>query len=193
MDRTLIIMVRQILTTLKVTLIACILVLAIVLFPRKPEPITFLENIHGIPFTQEDGQILISENLAHTDVYLSQPTLARVLSLDLTFSPGNLDSLAVGVRENSFWLSYPQINIWQSPPGESIPAIVTRHVEIPLTDKLADADQSIDLMFFAVPSASASEPTWTLIESNIDISYAWPSYAAVKDAIKSIVYRERLL
>src|SRR3989344_7113493 len=61
-----------------------------------------IENIHGMPFTPtqsppyqvgEDEGVLVTEKLAHADIYLKEPVLAKELTLRITFDPKNLESL----------------------------------------------------------------------------------------------------
>ncbi len=173
--------------------LAIFLVAIPILFPRAVTPVSSLENIHGIPFPHNNSNLLITEPLAHTDIKLNQSTFGRDLHLIVTFNPGNLQSLMVGIRENSFWLSYPQIPIWEANPGVASPDTVTSAITIPLTDKLAASDQSVDLMFFATPAISTDNTLWTLQDISLTTTYSWPTLDAFKDIIKSILYRERLL
>ncbi|MGH9857920.1 MAG: hypothetical protein ACRD4B_08760, partial [Acidobacteriota bacterium] len=107
-----------------------------------------LETIHGIPYPQHGQAIEVTESLAHTDVYLAQPAAFSALTITLDFDPQQLDQLSVGLRQDSFWLSYPKLTIYQKgsfPRGRQ-----TRTLTIPATTAFQEQDQSLDLMFFAV-------------------------------------------
>jgi hypothetical protein len=71
-----------------------------------------LENVDGIPFAVHNGVVQVTERLAHADIYLKEPVLAKQLELDITFDPANLEQLDVAVRENAFWLSYPTVVLY---------------------------------------------------------------------------------
>lgn len=165
-----------------------------------PREIGQIENTHGIPFPKtNDGVIVVTEKLAHADVFLKESVLGKKLTLALAFDPGNLTKLEVGVRENSFWLSYPKVSL-PLPEGElEGVGVVSRTIEIPLTDKLADRDGSIDVMFFATNLASkaseyegvADKTQWHLHSINAEVSPTKPSWPEFKDFIKSIFNREK--
>lgn len=147
-----------------------------------------LENIHGIPFPQRGGQTIIEENLAHTDIHLKQPVFAKKLEITVEFLPTNIKSLAVGIRENDFWLSYPKYEIAIPPKTTSLPEdAVTSTVTIPLTDKFQEPNQSLDLMFFA----EGENPQWKLVNLTTTTTSTWPSYLEFKDYARSIIMRER--
>lgn len=157
------------------------------------------ENIDGIPFPQQNGVVVVTEKLAHADVYLKEPLLAKNLSLEITFVPHALTQLAVGIRENSFWLSYPRIVIYER--GTSSDTPITTTVSIPLTDKIKDRDGSVDLMFFATSSNSTAsedegtaDPTlWHLYNLTARTTPAWPTLAQAKDFARSTLTREKPL
>lgn len=162
-----------------------------------PRAISPIENIHGIPFPALPGQpTIITEKLAHTDIFLKEPVLAKKLKLTVTFSPGNLTKLEVGVRENSFWLSYPKVTLYAGNEGG---LSITKTITIPLTDKLADKGGSVDLMFFATNPTSqtiedegiADQTLWQLYSLKTEVFPTWLSWPEVKDYIKSIITREK--
>lgn len=157
-----------------------------------PAPVTLasLETIHGIPFPTLDQRTHIDEPLAHVDVYLNQPVLARTLELTLTYIPHNANNIAVGARENSFWLSYPQQSVYSSTDtSASNPNPITSTITIPLSDKLQESDRSIDIMFFTDPAVA----DWEIISLSARTNLSLPSTAELVDYIKSIVKRERAL
>lgn len=182
-------------------LLAGILIAAILfmvsLLPRRAS-LSPLENIHGITFPAADGAVHVYEPLAHADVYLDQPTLFKQLDFSITFIPGDITHLSVGVRENPFWLSYTRFPLYESTRSSSQP--VTASVSIPLSDKLQESDRSVDLMFFAAKGKEAaledavnSTLAWQLQNISASVSFTKPAYPEIKDWIKSIFYRERAL
>lgn len=173
--------------------------------PRTLGPI---ESIHDTAFPQEDDHMLITEKLAHVDVFLQEPVLGKKLRLEVTFEPGNLTRLEVGVRENSFWLSYAKLMVYNHPDRQGDhPSFVrrgntellTRVIEIPLTDKLADRDGSVDVMFFATNLASDAteyegiddKTLWQLHSLTAEVSPTLPTWSELKDFIKSRLQGER--
>jgi len=152
---------------------------------------TRLENIHGIRFPETNGQIDVTEKLAHLDIELSEPVFAQELVLKINFIPLETEELYVGVRENSFWLSYPWQQIF---PGEV-------DLIIPLTDKLQDTDRTIDLMFLAGPKAGLANPDlknqdtthWQLVSLTASVRPAIPTLPQIKNYLASLLKRERPL
>lgn len=143
-----------------------------------------LENIHGIPYpTQNDAQ-LITEKLAHADIFLTEPVLAKNLNLTISFEPGNLKQLGVGVRENEFWLSYTPVPLYPN-------INQTQTITIPLTDKLQEKDRSLDLMFFA--EAKNKQPQWEVVSVKATTKHVMPTKAQLKDYLRSIIKKERAL
>ena len=160
------------------------------LVPAGQREISALETIRSIPYPVVEGRIQIDEPLAHADVYLQQPLFAQELIITVSFVPTTINELAVGVRENSFWLSYPKYTIYSL---EKLPTttyeLQTETVTIPLTDKLQEVDQSIDLMFFA----EGEDPAWELVSLTTSVQHAVPTWTQFKDYARAIVYRERAL
>ncbi len=146
-----------------------------------------LETIHGIPYSRDDKSIHVDEPLAHADVYLGQPVFGKKLVLTLEVIPTDIKSLSVGVRENSFWLSYTKIDLVGSDHLQA--TSYKLQTAIPLTDKLQEGDQSVDLMFFA----EGEDPGWELVSLDATVEYDWPSWLEFKDYAKAILYRERAL
>jgi hypothetical protein len=164
--------------------------------------LVLLENIHGIPFSVQNTSTIITERLAHVDVSLHEPVLAKKLELTITFTPRQVRRLSVGVRENSFWLSYPDQTFYEATMTDTAPTTPrTAHVEIPLTDKLADQDQSIDVMFFAdraaglthIDDGPADQTLWTIENLEARTKLTWPTWPQWRDFIRSVVKRERIL
>lgn len=160
------------------------------------------ENIDGIPFPLVANQPLITEKLSHTDLYLKQSRLAKSLSITIVFTPMAITALDVGVRENSFWLSYNKINICCSAEELAHPSTsITKTINIPITDKLADQDGSLDLMFFAAnPASQAAEDEgisdqtmWLLNNLSVVSHPALPSLVSLRDYFRSALTRERAL
>ena len=198
-------------------LLVTLVIFGISLLPTGSREVTALENIDGVPFPHVDGIQQISEQLAHADLYLNQPGLAKDLELTITFEPHDLEALYVGVRDSAFWLSYEPIEIYRRNHGSSESQEVT--VTIPLTDKLQDRDQSLDLIFFAVPVTTPGVVTggkinipaieawlpsrlnddtyWELQGLSAEVKTTWPTGSdgawQVADWLFSILRRERPL
>ena len=132
--------------------------------------VTPLENIHGIPFAAQNNVQVITEELAHADIFLTEPVLAKNLTLKISFRPGNLQRLSVGVRENDFWFSYTPIPLY---PSSSASWRTTQTIVVPLTDKLQEKDRSLDLMFFA--EAKSREVQWELVSLTATTSLSYRS------------------
>lgn len=173
--------------TLLVVMLACLLTVIIFglsLLPHGQRDITLLENIHGIPFpTQKNAQI-ITEELAHADILLREPVLAKNLILNIIFRSGNLERLGVGVRENEFWLSYTPIALYPNPN-------LTQTITIPLTDKLQEKDRSLDIMFFA--EAKNNSPRWELVNLTATSELTTLTTVQLKNYLRSVIYKERAL
>ncbi len=181
------------------------LIFFISLLPLKRPALGPIENIHGIPYPTEGNSIIVTEELAHADIYLREPVLAKKIILEIDFEPGNLTSLSVGIREDSFWLSYGgKQEIYSTPTlispsreGEKPEGVSTISVTIPLTDKLQEPDRSLDLMFFAEPLPAPRSPQgevgWELHNIQASVVYAQPAYAQFRNYISSILKRERAL
>lgn len=173
-------MVRSLTAILSGVVVTALLLLASLL-PQGLRDHGPVENIHGIPYPAEDDHIIITEPLAHADIYLNESVLAKKLVLEIDFDPGNTTGLAVGVREDPFWLSY----------DGRVPA--ARTVVIPLTDKLQEPNRSIDLMFFAEAPRSPGEVGWELHSLSARVEYALPDWPQLRNYARSILYRERAL
>ena len=215
------------LTDLLVIIVIALAVTAIVftvslLLPARTS-LSPLENIRGVPYPEvaqpypqglrpaEAGfrggsaaaqQIQVTEELAHANLYSNKPALAQSAELTITFLPHNLATLAVGLRDNPFWLSYHQELLFDGSLELNQGEPITKTVVIPLTDKLQEADRSFDLMFFAndAPSSltfderSLADTTyWELLHIEVAIQPALPTKAALKDYLRSIFKRERAL
>src|SRR3989344_4805876 len=144
---------------------------------RRLRPV---ENIHGIPYARGENGIHIDEPLAHADIYIDQPVFGKELRVTVEFIPTNITGLSVGIRDNSFWLSY------KKEPLYNASNLSTTHYQlqttIPLTYKLQEPDQSIDLMFFAAGEA----PEWELVSLKAEVAYAWPTWAQFKDYTRAV-------
>ncbi len=168
------------------------------LLSKGERDIGTIENIHGIPFPEQNESIHITETLAHADIFLKEPVFAKALKLTITFTPQSTQSIAVGIRENPFWLSYEKINFYQATQKNSSKQF-TKTITIPLTDKLQEKDRSIDLMFFATTGNKkydAEKPTtdntyWMLNDVQVKVITVKPTTDQLKDYIKSIINKER--
>lgn len=191
---------KQVLKTLFAIIgVACLLAALVYLLPvglQGKRNVGSVESISGFPFVGEDGVARINEPLAHADIYLKEPVLAKRLMLAITFNPGNASEIGVGVRENGFWLSYNPVLIWD----DSLPRVdQTRFIEIPLTDKFQEPDRSIDLMLFAQTDEGQDTTTinknstinWELITISAATKSQAPTIAQLKDYVRSVFKRER--
>lgn len=176
------------------------LIFCLSLLPRGQRELGTIENIHGILYPElVEGHTrarLITESLAHADIYLEEPVLAKQLELTLTYRPINLTTLAVGVREDSFWLSYGerqeiyrQVDSPVSVTDGNSPGVSTVQLTVPLTDKLQETDRSLDLMFFA----EGDTPLWELHDLKANVTYARPTYRQFRNYVGSVLKRERAL
>lgn len=160
------------------------------IIPIGTRELSSLETIRSIPYPAQDGAIYIDEPLAHVDLYVGQPVLAKKLVLTVQYIPVNVTSLDVGVRDASFWLSYSKHALYTAEDAASYdPQPITTTVSIPLTDKLQEPDQSVDLMFFA----AGEKPAWKLVSLTAEVHHTPPSWPQFKDYARAIVYRERAL
>jgi len=157
-----------------------------------------LENIKGIPFPQRDNLTLITEQMAHADVYLNESVLAKQLRLSITFTPLDSASISVGLRENPFWLSYDKKPIYDSTSSNDPAQQIKSEVVIPLTDKLPDRDGSLDLMIFtnepnlALADTPDQDKTfWLLHNIKAEVEYVRPSLPEIKNFILSNIKREK--
>lgn len=203
---------RQIIHAVCVVSIAIIVLLAVYAIPihsNGQRRVGVLENIDGIPFPLKANAVLITEKLAHADVYLQEPVVGKNLTLAITFMPHKIENLKIGVRENAFWLSYQWYNIYES-RNDVAQVItsehevveeksVTRTVIIPLTDKLQETDRSIDIMLLAQNSHSTADidegvhdtTLWELHDIKVKVNTTIPSGQQLKDYVRSILSRER--
>lgn len=160
------------------------------LVPLKKTALGPIENIHGIPYPAgQNNSVIITEPLAHADVRLGTPVVGKQLELAVTYTPQNISSLSVGVREDSFWLSYGSRQEFYR---DSAPGVRQARVMLPLTDKLQEKDQSIDLMFFA-EAPEGQPPLWELQSLEVKTMLDLPSYPELRNYVGSILKRERAL
>lgn len=169
------------------------------LLPQGQRVATALTNIHGVAFPLVNQEVVVTQALAHLDVQLQEPVLFKALQLSFTYRPATTQTLAVGVRENDFWLSY-RPTIFYDAAHTTDETLRTASVTIPLTDKLQDVDRSIDIMFIAnqqtttsLPDETADTTLWYVRDITARVVYARPAVAMVRDYLRSIIYRERPL
>lgn len=170
------------------------------LLPNQNTGLTNLTTIHGVPYVAGPNGQEVVEHLAHADLQLKQNVLAKNLILTVTFTPLNVKTLAIGLRESPFWLSYNPVPLYTAgtAPGSQT---VTRTVIIPLTDKLPDVDQSLDLMFFADQATLQLSPeqaerdavAWRLHDIQTEIVSSRPSWPQTKRWLKNTLYRVKPL
>lgn len=169
---------------------------------RAVSPLT---TIRGVPYPAQANSVVVTEALAHSDIALVEPVLAKELELTITFIPRDIQQLSVGIRRDSFWLSYEPTVFYRGGAPGSQPATAT--IAIPLTDKLQDTDRSVDLMFFTDTSPAeivsgssavldnpiADTTHWELVSIDVKARPAAPTTAALKDYVRSVMTRERPL
>lgn len=164
----------------------------------QPETLSVgqLENINGLPFPASGHTNLITEKLAHADLYFARSPIARQAHIAVTFTPLKTQLLTLGIRENSFWLSYPWQTIYTANEASAEQRTVT--ITIPLTDKLPDTNNSLDLMFLAGPPAALQQPDeraqdttlWLLQDLSVQTVPATPTLPQLKDAVRRLLTRE---
>lgn len=194
--------VRTFLIATLVALVLVALLFGFSLFPFTNPDHGVIESITGIPFPASNNRTLITEPLAHTDINLSQPVIAQTLTLNIEFIPYTTQQLTLGIRENSFWLSYDPQSFYTRPANTvgSLTEIQHATVTIPLTDKLQEANRSVDLMIFADTTPSDfSNPgphnstQWELVNLTATTPSTIPTKSEVRDWLASILHRERPL
>jgi len=181
-------------------------VLTVVLFmaslwPSGLRESSRLETIQGIHYPVREGKTIILEPLAHFDVWLQEPVLAKRLLVTLQFVPLHTRQLAIGVRDNDFWLSYPRTVFWNATGEEAVTEVQTATVMLPLTGALQDRDRSIDVMLFAdgetddsfVATPIETTTQWEVEKLTVEVVWAWPTVSELKDYITSVLKRERPL
>ncbi|MEX1997101.1 MAG: hypothetical protein WEA04_00275 [Candidatus Andersenbacteria bacterium] len=183
------------------SLAAIALIIGSSVLPYGQRAVSQIENIHGVSYPVEDDLITVTEALAHFDVYLQEPVIAKKLHLTFDFIPFAEDHLGVGVRENSFWLSYePQLFYQAGSSDKKTTALHSASLTIPLSDKIQERDRSIDVMFMAAPANHLPLPDpltdttyWQIKNLHATVEYDKPSTSAWRDFIRSIIRRERVL
>jgi len=145
-----------------------------------------LETIHGIPYPTSNGSIAIVEEMAHADLFLEEPVVAKVATFTIAFDAGNAEAINIGIRDNEFWLSYKKYPLYRK--GVDNPGFQRKEIHIPLTTALQDTDRSVDVMLFAEKSVQ-----YRIHAFRARIDFDMPSTAETKAYIKSIVTRERAL
>lgn len=148
-----------------------------------------LETIHGIPYPVDNGSTVILEDMAHTDLFLREPVLAKQAMFTITFDPGNAEAIDIGVRDNEFWLSYIKYPLYRIGVDTDRPQ--TKTITIPLTTALADTNRSIDMMLFT--EASRGMPEWRIQDFHASVEFDMPTVSEAKAYIKSVLVRERVI
>lgn len=148
-----------------------------------------LETIHGIAYPSHQGSTIILEDMAHTDLFLKEPVLAKQVKFTVTFDPQTAEAIDIGVRDNEFWLSYVKYPLYRK--GIDPTKIQTKEISIPLSKALQDIDRSVDVMFFAEDAQST--PQWSIDEFHASVEFDMPTFSDIKSYAKSILSRERAL
>lgn len=160
---------------------------AMSLLPRSQRLLGPLESIHGIPFPVVNNATVIEEDMAHADIYLNQPVFAKAARITVTFIPHDITRLDVGIRDNPFWLSYTKHPLYIRQLSTNYSLLTTHSVTIPLTDKMQEPDQSIDLMLFI----TADKPYLAIEAITVELIPARPTWTEFKNYARSILTRER--
>jgi len=191
--------VRTILATAVVMISACtVIALALVIPSSGTRDTSKLESIYGISYPEDVDGTRVLEKLAHADVYLKESVLGKQLRVTFEYNPGNTTNLALGVRENSFWLSYPKQEFWTPSTGSGWH---NAELVFPLTDKIQEPNRSIDIMFFSQTETSTTD-VYEGVEDSVDwrirnlqarIEPARPTYAEMKDFVRALLSQERAL
>lgn len=191
-------LIKQIVVSAGLALLLTVVLFGVSLLPTGAREITPVETINGIPYVTTGEVTDVSEDLAHFDIKLQEPVLAKRLTLDFDYNPGTVKTLAVGIRGNSFWLSYDLQPFYEATTDHTS-GWHHASVTVPLSAALADTDRSIDAMFVtnATPDLvqlatnRQETTTWQLRHLQAHVSYAGPTLAEFKDYIKSVITRER--
>lgn len=177
----------------------CLIVFGASLLPQGHRDASALTNVHGVAYQRVDQETLVTQALAHLDVMLREPVAFKQLTLSFRFHPQQTRTLAVGVRDNDFWLSYQSLVFYDAANADA-QSLRDATVTIPLTNKLQDADRSIDVMFIANGQTEVSlkdelgdSTQWSISDIRAEVTYAWPTWASVKDYARAVLTRERPL
>jgi len=164
-----------------------------------------IETIKGIDYPRLDSGAQIYEALAHSDLALLEPAFGKNVDLTVAFTPHDIEHLSIGIRRNSFWLSYEMIPLYSRTNASDPEQSILRRITIPLTDKLQDKDRSLDVMFFADTTKSSGhhviDPAtligqqvyWELETFEAAVVNTTPSPLATVNYLASILTRERAL
>ncbi|MDA1169301.1 MAG: hypothetical protein O3A36_03110 [bacterium] len=148
-----------------------------------------LETIHGIEYPKQEASTVILEDMAHTDLFLEEPVLAKQVKFTIGFEPGNAESIDIGVRDNAFWLSYIKYPLYRK--GIDSEGIQTKQILIPLSTALADTDRSVDVMIFT--KSAQGMPQWRIQDIRASVEFDMPSMLDTKAYVKSVLTRERII
>jgi len=183
-----------------ISLIGLIIIIAVALylasFWQSSSPdISDLTNIHGIAYPTQNGHTIVTEKLAHADIYLKGSIFAKQAVVTITFTPNQSQFIDLGIRENEFWLSYPWHRIYAHVPDRDPTEPITRTIIIPLTDKLPDHDGSLDFMIATTnQNAEAGEyegvtdsTNWSLHDINIEVTPTLPTAPQVKNIMRQLI------
>lgn len=183
-------------------LLGILLALALFLLPISKSgarEVSRIESIQSIPYPMQDASYVITQKIAHTDIYLQEPVFAKKANVEITYSPGNVDRLSAGIRSSSFWLSYQPQVFFDRQSNQNDSEKMIAQLVFPLTDKFQETDRSVDLMFFAdyVPAnpdfdMGLEDPTtWQIHSLTASVSPAWPTLRSVADYAASLLLLER--
>jgi len=189
-------------TILRAATLAVILVgvlFAVTLAQQGPRSASAPTDLYGVPFPIVNEATEIQSAIAHFDVNLTEPVLQKELVLSAAFSPGATKFIGVGVRSNSFWLSYDPLPLYDHRTSDGA-TLQTKEVHIPLTNKLQDTDRSIDVMLFTSeswpfdPATLIDQPaSWQLHSLDVAIANTQASPLQMADYLLGLVTRERPL
>lgn len=178
-----------------------LLALAYVL-TRQSASIGVFENIQGIPYpVTASGVQVIVEPIAHADVFV-HTVFAKELEVVLSFIPYDSKRLALGVRQDSFWLSYsPQVFYTAALDSAQTTTLHEATIKVPITDKIVDSSGTIDMMIFSgtdslellSKNVEASRVKWELHSIGVKTKYVRPQFTQLRDFVRGIIMRERPL
>lgn len=180
-------------------LLATGLLFLVTVLPQGSRETGVPTNIHGIAYPLQGGAYVISQALAHLEAYLREPVAFKKATLSFTYVPFDSQTLAVGIRENEFWLSYAPVVFYEATQTPDTSQRRAR-ISIPLTNKLQEIDRSIDIMFIAngqtdrsLADEVADATFWHLSDVRLETSYDWPSLPLLHDYVRAVITRERAL
>ena len=122
-------------------------------FSDESDPARFT-TIHGIPFSSVEGQVVITEPMAHLRLPFGRTVLGKRLVLETRFRLEDAEVFAMGIKQGDFWLDYDRHVLLDRRPGASPSSEdewIERRTVFDLTRAYLDAQDSLELMLFLKP------------------------------------------